>query len=197
MARRNRKFSRRQRAPGESFWLRPPVFTVDEVDSVNSVFSTIILTEADFAAKTAEKNQTMKGAPVLERLVVDLGYSQLVTEDYYDPAQFGQVTVIAEAMVWTQSDQFATLAQDSTSFDTVLENERILGYAVMEFVPQNLFVTSTRISQSMHHIFEPKVRVKLREKSLAVAIRVNVNQASVTIEANFPWCQPTMLVRLP
>lgn len=200
--RRRRSFARRG-APGKTFWLRPTVFDVTVRDTTDGVFSDIILAESDFQSPSAALNDTMKGAPVLERLIVDCEYNQTVDNTYFDPAGNGQVTMLVEAMVFTQEDQFVSTVTDTTTFDTVLENNRILGYQVMEFsLYTGVYYGSTAINTvrtqcHCHAHFEPKSRVKLRERSVAVAYRTNMDIAHGSIEATFPWVQPTMLVRVP
>lgn len=88
-ARRRRSMRARGRAPGKSFWLRPPSFNLTERDNTNGVFSDLILVEADFQDPSAGLNDTKKGAPVLERIILDCGFAQIVNEDYFDPAGFG------------------------------------------------------------------------------------------------------------
>lgn len=201
MARSYKRSSRkRSRPPGKSFWMRPPVFAVDLKQSSGGVYSSIILTEDDFQAPASSLNDTQKGAPILERLVCTMGYDQIIAEGYFDPAGNNQVTMLVEAMVFTQEDQFATLVTDSTSFESVLENNRILGYEMMSWNMSEVYAptpATPRQQVRCRSTFAPKSRVRLREKSVAVAIRTGFNVGSSQILATFPWVQPTMLVRVP
>ncbi len=184
------------RSPGRSFWLRPPAFSITQVETANGVFSSILLTEGDFQDPSQELDDTQKGAPVLERLITDVGFDQIVTGNYFNPASFGQVTLLVEAMIFTQDDQFISTVSDTASFDVVLRNNRILGYSIMQFeLGQTSSTLRTQVKCRAH--MEPKVKVKLREKALGVAIRTNFNVGDASVDATFPWVQPTMLVRVP
>ncbi len=192
----------RKPTPGHSFWIRPPALTVSLRAASVGVYSDILLTEADFADPSANLNDTQKGAPVLERLVTDVGFDQVVTEAYFDPAAFGQVTMLVEAMIYTQEDQFAAEVVNSSTFDTTLANNRVLGYSVMHWnMDTQIFFGAAAVNprssiRCKAHI-EPKSRVKLREKSVCVAIRTNMDVGNAAVLATFPWVQPTMLVRVP
>lgn len=141
-------------------------------------------------------NDTKRGAPVVERLIVDIGFSQVVNANYFLPAGFGQVTMLVEAMVHTQSDQFASLVTGSLAFDTVLENQRILGYGVMPYDGSD-DTTSAQNQIAVHRTFEPKSRIKIREMAIVVAIRTNFNLGDASSLANFNYVQAIMLIRVP
>lgn len=201
---RRRKYSKRSnRAPGKSFWLRPPVFDVDLKSSASGVYSEILLTESDFSDPSLALNDTSRGAPVIERTVVTAGYDQVVSENYFNVASFGQVTMIVECMLYTQSDQFVSIVTGDQSFDLALENERILGYEIMKWdMTSGVLFNSATVTAPRHQIrcrfkFEPRSRVKIREKSVAIAIRTNMDEQNSSIQATFPWVQPTFLVRVP
>ncbi|MFQ1042890.1 hypothetical protein [Gilliamella sp. CG16] len=187
----------KRNAPGKSFWLRPPAFTLTEQQNNSATFSDVILAEDDFQDPSIELNDTMKGAPVLERLIIKCGFAQTFDSNYFLPAGFGQVTMLVEAMVFTQEDQFTTLVANTTEFDLTLRNNRILGYGVMDYTHQTGARTASVQQMDLNITFEPKTRVKLREKSLGVAVRGNFNLGNAASLANFVWCQPTMLVRVP
>ena len=196
--RRRRNYSKRAaKALGHSFWLRPPAFSLTLRQAAAGVFSDVILTESDFMDPSIGLNDTKKVAPVLERIVTDVGFDQTVNGNYFAPAGFGQVTMLVEAMLFTQADQFLTTVQSSLDFDQVLANNRILGYAVMEWNMDGYSVTSSLSTVRCRKHFEPKSRVRLREQAVGVAIRTNFDIANAASEANFPWVQPTMLVRVP
>ncbi len=204
MPRRTRtRFARRSRPPGHSFWLRPPAFSVSLQEAANGVFSSILLNEADFSDPSLALNDTMKGAPILERIVCNIGYDQIISEQYFSPAGFNQVTMLVEAMLFTQDDTFATTVTDTTTFDAILENNRILGYEVMKWdmAAGTDYVTNTLTAgQSQVRCraeIAPKSRVKLREKSVGMAIRTNFDTANAAVLSIFPWVQATMLVRIP
>ncbi len=141
-------------------------------------------------------NDTKRGAPVVERLIVDIGFSQTVNANYFAAGGFGQVTMLVEGLVHTQSDQFASLITGSLAFDTVLENQRILGYGVMPFDGAD-DTTSAQNQIAVHRTFEPKSRIKIREMAIAVAIRTNFNLGDASSLANFNYVQATMLIRVP
>lgn len=188
---------------GTSFWLRPPAFNLTQRETATGVFSDIVLAESDFANPSVGLNSTQVGAPVLERLVLSLGYDQIVNHLYFDPGQFAQVTMLVETLIFTQDDQFTTIVTNTATFDDALENQRVLGYEVAKFhMSTPVFFatadeTKPRIQVSCRSDYEPKVRVRLREKAVAVAIRTNMDLANVAIESTFVWTQPTMLVRVP
>ncbi len=186
----------RRSAPGKSFWLRPPAFTITERQQSNGVFSDLVLTESDFINPSIALNDTKRGAPVIERLIIDIGFAQTFNQNYFDPAQFGQVTMLVEAMVWTQNDTFVSHVTDSATFDSVLQNQRILGYGVMDYTGAR-DVTGAINQMSLHRTFEPRVKVKIREMAVGVAIRTNFGLGNASSLANFPWVQPTLLVRVP
>ncbi len=194
--RSNRKQSRRP--SGKSFWMRPPVFSITERQASTGTFSDIILTESDFESPAFGLNDTVKGSPVLERIICNIGFGQTINSDYFDPAGFGQVTMLVEAIIWTQTDQFVTHINSGAAFDDVLTNQRILGYGVMDFHPgMARSDASVRQTISLHKQFEPRSKVRLREKSIGVAIRTNFNLGDASSLANFAWVQPTMLLRQP
>ncbi len=190
-------FKRQAKQPGRSFWLRPSFTNVTLVEAANGVFSSLILAETDFQDPSGDLNDTKKGAPVLERIICDIGFAHLVSSAFFEPAGFNQVTMLVEAMLFTQSDQFASLVTDSVSFDSVLNNERILGYGIMDYQGQISSLVNSRQQVAIHRTFEPKVRVRLREAAVGVAIRTNFDVANSAELSNFPWVQPTMLVRVP
>ncbi len=198
MAARRRSRIRRIKssAPGKSFWIRPPAFSLTEAATSTGTFSDIILAPGDFEDPEMGLNDTKRGAPVVERLIVDLGFSQTVNASYFDPAGFGQVSMLVEGLVHTQSDQFASLITGSLAFDTVLENQRILGYGVMSYDGSD-DVTSGRNQIAVHRTFEPKTRIKIREMAIAVSIRTNFNLGDASSLANFNYVQATMLIRVP
>lgn len=196
-ARRRRGFRRSARAPGKSFWLRPPFTDVTLQQSSNSVYSDVILAPSDFEDPHQALNDTKKGAPVIDRLIVDVRYAQVVNGNYFSPASFAQVTMLVEAMVFLQNDQFATLVTDSTSFDVVLENQRILGYALMEWRMDVSTTGGERMQINCTKEFTPKTRIMLREQSVAVAIRGNFDSSDASVLATFPSVAQTFLVRQP
>ncbi len=197
-ARRRRNHSRRMRGTpqGKSFWIRPPSFAISEQATSTGVFSDLILAPSDFEDPHAALNDTKRGAPVVERLIVDVGFSQVVNGTYFAAGGGAQVTMHVEAMVFMQSDQFATVITGSLAFDDVLENQRILGYAVMDYTGSNDTVNAQN-QIALHHVFEPKSRIRLREQAIGVAIRANFNLGISQSLANFNYVQATMLIRQP
>ncbi len=191
-----RNHFRKGRAPGKSFWIRTPPTSLTQQASASGVFSDLILTEDDFADPNLALNDTKKGAPVVERLIVKLGYSQIVDADYFNPADFAQVTMLVEGMVYTQSDQFITIVDSTTTFGTTLNNQRILGYGVCPWSKME-DARQTRIHISTEITFEPKSRVMLREKAIGVALRTNMNLANDAILATSNFFQSTILLRVP
>ncbi len=197
MARRKRRSVMRTRKAGKTFWFRPPSFFMPTVEVANGVISDVILTESDFMDPVDGLNDTKKGAPILERIVCDIGFSQLVGSDYFNPAGFGQTTMHVEVMLWSQTGQFTSLVSSSTTFDTVLEKQRILGYQVMDFQGARAPIINSRQSIAVHAVFEPKTKVALREKSLGVAIRTNFDLGDSEVISNFNYVQATMLITVP
>ncbi len=186
-ARRRGRFSRRMSsAKGKTFWLRPPSFSITEQATSTGVFSDLILAPADFEDPQANLNDTKRGAPVVERLVVDVGFSQVVNGTYFAAGSGAQVTMHVEAMVFMQSDQFATVITGSLAFDDVLENQRILGYGVMDYTGSNDTVNAQN-QIALHRVFEPKSRIRLREQAIGVAIRTNFNLGISQSLANFNY----------
>lgn len=167
--RRGRFHGRRKAAMGHSFWLRPPAFSIAERATSTGVFSDIILAPSDFEDPNIALNDTKKGAPIVERLVVDMGFAQTFNANYFLAAGFNQVTMFVEAMVYMQDDQFAPLITGSLAFDDVLENQRILGYGVMQWGGAASVTTAVN-QMNLQRTFEPKSRIRLREQSIGVAI---------------------------
>lgn len=193
--RRGRHF-RKGRKSGKSFWIRTPPTSLTQQATASGVFSDLILTELDFQDPTLMLNDTVRGAPVVERMIIKLGYAQIVDVNYFDPAMFGQVTMNVEGLIFTQSDQFVSVITNSTTFDTTLQNQRIMGYGVM---PWSEFgdARQSKIHISTEINFEPKSKVALREMALGVAIRTNMNLANASILATFNYFQSTILLRVP
>ncbi len=179
------------------FWLRPPFTDITEREAVNGVFSDVILAPSDFEEPHEALNDTSKGAPIVERLIVDVRFAQVVTNSYFFPAGLNQVTMLVEAMLFVQNDQFATLVTSSATFDTVLENQRILGYGLMDWNVDDTSDNATRFQIRCGIKFEPKSRVKIREQSLCIAIRTNFNIAASESISNFPSVGHTFLIKQP
>ncbi len=198
MATKRRRRSRgfRRQPQGKTFWLRPPAFTITQRQTSAAVFSDLILAESDFQDPSVNLNDTMSGAPVLERLIVKCGFAQVVNASYFDPAGFGQVTMLVEYMIWTQSDQFITGVTGDSTFDLTLQNERILAYGTFDF-NHEIAVNAALINISLTTTLEPRSKVKLREKSVGIAIRANFDLGDASSLSNFVFVQPTMLVRNP
>ncbi len=195
--RKRRNFSRsRKAAGGKSFWIRTPPTSLTQQSSGEGVFSDLILTEDDFQDPTLDLNDTMKGAPVVQRLIVKLGFDATVDADYFNPADFAQVGMLVEGLVFTQSDQFVVIVNNSATFDTTLQNQRVLGYGVMDW-DGTTDGRQTRIQLATHITFEPRSRVALREKALGVAIRTNMNLGNDSILATLNFFQSTILLRVP
>lgn len=194
---RRGRFRRQMKAPGKAFWLRPPFTDISLRDAANGVYSDIILAPSDFEEPNEALNDTSKGAPVIERLIVDVRYAQVVSGDYFSPGSFGQVTMLVEAMVFLQPDQFAPLVVSSATFNQTLQNQRILGYSLMEWDMSDTVTSVTRVQVRCNKHFEPKSRVRLREQSVAVAIRTNFDVSDASILSTFPSVAQTFLVRQP
>ncbi len=196
-ARRRGRFSKRMKsANGKTFWLRPPSFAISEQATSTGVFSDLILAPSDFEDPHTALNDTKRGAPVVERLIVDIGFSQTVNANYFAAGGFGQVTMHVEALLFMQSDQFATVITGSLAFDDILENQRILGYGVMDYTGSD-DTTGAQNQIAVHRVFEPKSRIRLREQAIGVAIRTNFNLGDASSLANFNYVQATMLIRQP
>ncbi len=197
MAARRRTRPRIRRRPGKMFWIRPPFTDVTLRQAVNGVYSDIILAPNDFELPNEALNDTARGAPTLERLIVDLRYAQVVDGTYFSPGAFGQVTMLVEAMVFLQNDQFASLVNDTASFDTVLQNQRILGYEIMEWNMDQSVATTTRLQIRCGSHIEPKTTVKMREQSVGVAIRTNFDVGDAAVLSTFPSVGQTFLIKTP
>ncbi len=183
-------------ANGKTFWLRPPSFAISEQATSTGVFSDLILAPSDFEDPQIALNDTKRGAPVVERIEVDIGFSQTVTAAYFAAGGFGQVTMHVEALLFMQSDQFATVITGSLAFDDVLENQRILGYGVMDYTGSD-DTTGAQNQIALHRVFAPRSRIRLREQAIGVAIRTNFNLGDASSLANFNYVQATMLIRQP
>ena len=193
---RRRSFSRPN---GKTFWLRPPAFTLATASAADGIFTAILLTEADFTDPNTDLNDTVKGAPILERVICDIGFDMVTAPGYFEPAGFNQTTMLVEALLFTQDDQFNNIITNNTNFDITLNNSRILGYQVMEWNMSDVTFNDASVQQQVRcraH-FEPKTKTRLREKSLACAIRTNMDTGNADVLSTFPWVQPTMLVRNP
>lgn len=196
---RNRGAGRRRfrRPQGKTFWLRPPAFTLGEVQASNGINAAIVLEEADFVNPSALLNDTQKGAPVLERAIIHMGFSQINTADFWEPAAFNQVQLMIEYMVWTQEDDNLNEVTSGSTFDSVLENNRILAYGVMPYLNQTTAVSSALQQGGASVKLDLKSKVRLREKAVGAAIRANFAFGDVSSLANFNFFQGTFLVRTP
>lgn len=194
-----RRASPRRAAPGSTFWFRPPVFQMTSVDPTVGLYSDLILTEGDFkSTEQAAMNDTKKGAPVLERIFCHMGLGLQVTENYFSSSAGMQTTVLCEYMMWVQTDQYGSLVNSDAAFDEVLQNQRILSYGVMDFAGAEANgLPQTRIGINVHKHMDPRTKVNLREKAIGVAMRLNAQTATATIESLLTYVQPTMLVRVP
>ncbi len=198
MPTRHRKsFRIKRRPPGKMFWIRPPFTDITIREAANGVYSDVILAPSDFEEPNEALNDTSRGAPSLERMIIDLRFAQVVDGTYFSPGAFNQVTMLVEAMVFLQPDQFATLVTDSTTFNTTLENQRILGYAIMEFNMDQSVATTTRFQIRCDKMFGPKTKVRMREQSVSVAIRTNFDVGNAAVLSTFPSVGQTFLIRQP
>lgn len=195
--RRRKSFRIRPGKAGKMFWIRPPFTDITLREAANGVYSDVILAPSDFEFPNVALNDTSRGAPTLERLIVDLRYAQVVDGTYFSPGAFGQVTMLVEVMVFLQNDQFASLVTDSTSFDTVLENQRILGYEIMEWNMDQSVATTTRLQIRCRSDIQSKTKVRMREQSVGVALRTNFDVANAAVLSTFPSVGQTFLVKTP
>ncbi len=181
---------------GETFWYRPPSFSLTERNAGSGVFSSLLLVEADFQDPSDELNNTVQGSPVLERIIADISFAQVYNDNYFAPAGFNQVTCHVEALIHTQSNPNTPDITNSTTFNNALKRDRILGYGIMKFDANEAIVADQNM-MDLSITFSPKTKFRLREKAVAVAIRTNFDLGNAASLANFNSCQATMLISQP
>ncbi len=195
----NRRNARRRGSSvkkGETFWYRPPSFSLTERNAGSGVFSDLVLVEADFQDPADALNNTVKGAPVLERIIADISFAQVYNDNYFAPAGFNQVTCHVEALIHTQDNPNTPDVTNSTTFNNALKRNRILGYGIMKFNANEAIQTDQNM-MDLSITFSPKTKFRLREKAVAVCIRTNFDLGNAASLANFNSCQATMLISQP
>lgn len=174
-------------------------FGVQLQEATSATHSSIIIEETDWSDPTAGLNDNRRGGVRLERLIVDFGLSVQANADFWRNSGNGNIALIPEFMLHLQSDQFATVVTDSTSFAATRSNMRLL----MDEVPT--FESFTQISsftneQSIRTVrgrYETKVKARLAELALVVSWRGLFDTGSANLQGYTDWVRPTLLISQP
>ncbi len=204
MARRTKRFRRSFAGMqnGRSFfWFRFTPFSLTSREVSTATRSDIMLTESDWANPSVTSNQTRKGGPRMERLIIDFGLSVEGDVGFWDAALEANIAFIPEFMIWKQSDQFVSLVTSSATFDDTRENQRI----IMDEIPSgereftNIDPTSTAepCIRSVQGKYETKSKVRLSEGSLGIAWRGLFDEGATELRGFTDWVRPTILISLP
>lgn len=203
MARARRRWSRSyagKKGGRRFFWFRLTPFGMALVESSTATHSALLISESSWQDPQANLNEQVRGGPRLERLIVDYGLSVEGTPTFWSTAGNGNLALIPEFMVWKQSDQFASVVTDSTSFDATRQDQRI----IMDAVPvesENTHIydsTSTGAGiRSVRGRYSTKTKVRLGDGSLGCAWRGLFNTASGGLLGYTDWFRPTLLISLP
>lgn len=206
--RRRRRFTRSfagKRGGRNFFWLRFTPFTVDLREASTATHSSIFLLESDYQDASLDTNQTRRGGPRLERLIVDYGLAIQTADNtnWFGPGGDAQYALIPEWMIWKQDGSQGSSSEvlSSLTFDNVRARNRIL----MNEVPngeREVFATqpegtSQNVMRTVQGHFESKVKVRLGEAGLGVAWRGFFDTGSTGLNAYTDWFRPTLLISVP
>lgn len=202
MARR-RRFTRSfagKKGSRRFFWFRFTPFSLALQEAATATHSTILLNEADYYDPTNTLNETQRGGPRLERMIMQYGLSVEANTNFLFGTGSGQTAQIPEFMVHKQNDQFATVVTDSASFDSTRENHRVImdevaihndGPHRMTDGPPPTYIRTT-VGE-----YETKSKVRLADGALVVSWRGFFNTADAALNEYTDWVRPTMLISLP
>lgn len=205
MAMRRRRFFRRTRAGtrgGRSYyWFRYTPFNLSMQESATATHSDILLTESDWANPSSEPNQTRRGGPRLERLILDFGISLQGTTNFWAAGGAANIALIPEFIIWKQSDQFVSIVTSSVTFDQTRESNRIIMDEVpagqREFTAIDPTSAGGALLRTVQGRFETKSKVRLAEGALGIAWRGLFNTASPNLNGYTDWVRPTILISTP
>lgn len=202
MPRRRRSYRRRfagKRSGRNFFWYRYTPFGVPLVEAATATHAEVFLSESDWQNPISGINTTERGGPRLERIIVDFGVSLDADDAFWVPSGDGNIALIPEFMIWKQSDQFASVVTNSTSFSLTRQDQRV----IMNEVPMGQREWSKDISpgarslRSVQGRYESKSKVRLADGALGVAWRGLFDTGSANLNGLTDWVRPTLLISLP
>lgn len=197
--RRFRRSFAGKRAGRRFFWFRFTPFALTVQATANAVHSDILLQESDYYDPSDDLNEAQKGGARLERIIVDFGLAINAEAAFFGAGGDAQFALIPEFMIWKQSDQFASIVTNSTSFDSTRANQRI----IMDEVPagEREFgkwdAAGDSLIRSVQGRYESKSKVRLADAALGVAWRGLFDTGSANLNGYSDWVRPTMLISLP
>lgn len=199
MAMRRRRFRRSfagKKGGRKFFWYRFTPFGVTVREAATATHADLFLDNSDWQSPVAGINETQRGGPRLERLIVEFGLSIQADWAFYRAAGSGNIALIPEFMIWRQSDQFGTIVTNSTSFDLSREDQRV----VMDTVPgQDMMaqVNTTASIRSVYGKYETKSKVRLSDSALGIAWRGLFDTGDASLQGYTDWVRPTVLISTP
>lgn len=202
MAMRRRRFRRSfagRKGGRKFFWFRFTPFGVTLREAASATHSDIFLDNSDWVSPVAGINETQRGGPRLERLIVEFGLAIDGDDSFWVPAGDGNIDIIPEFMIWKQSDQFGSVVTGSTSFDLSRDDQRIIMDTVPELGPYNSkdLAPGGRSIRSVRGRYETKSKVRLSDASLGIAWRGFFDTGSANLNGYTDWVRPTLLISTP
>ena len=171
-ARRARKPHRTRTRMGngrQGLWLRQPAFSPTEQQASLGIFSDLVADPGDWERDDQIGVQTKKGRGQtrLERQFGEFSFALRF------PNTVNPVIPAFEVMVWEQSSQFGTIVTDNATFDTTLENNRILWYStypvMAAYRPGGSDNTGYLYGSAR---WDVKSKARLSDRSIGLAIRL-------------------------
>jgi len=204
MAARRRRFTRRfagNKNGRRYFWYRDTPSGLTLREAATATHSDILIDESFWQLQSSNLNDTQRGGPRLERLIVDFGLAVHADTPFFEPSGDGQIAQIPEFMMWTQSDQFVSIVTSSATFDATRDDERVLmdeipsmsGYA-WAVAPA---ASPVRHIRSIRGRYETKVKARLADRAIGAAWRGFFNTGSANLNGYTDWFRATFLVSIP
>lgn len=205
MRRRRRPFGRPsfagRRGGRRFFWYRDTPSGLTLREAATATHSDILIDESFWQLQSSNLNDTQRGGPRLERVIVDFGLAVHANTSFFEPSGDGNIALIPEFMLWVQSDQFITVVTSSASFDSTRDDERVL----MDEIPlhSEMAWAVAPAASPVRHIrtirgrYETKVKARLADRAIGAAWRGFFNTGSENLNGYTDWFRTTFLVSIP
>jgi len=176
-SRRRKPFASRSRMANgrQGLWLRQPAFSPTLQLASLGIFSDLVADPSDWERDDQIGVQTKKGRGQtrLERQFGEWDFALRFTNTT------NPVIPSFEVMVWEQSSQFATIVTDNATFDTTLENNRILWYSTY---PVNAAYRPGAADSTGylygHARWDVKSKARLSDRAIGLAVRLGFDTAA-------------------
>ncbi len=199
MARRRRRRPQRGGSMKDGrklFWIRDEPVSLSLRQTNAGILSELLLSPVDYEDPELGLNNTKKGGPRLERLIVEAGFATDGDTAFYAASGESNIAAIPELMIWAQSDQFADVITGVISWDATRDNQRILADVVM-LPMDSMSVSSTAIFRQSYISFDLKSKVRLAEMSIGFGIRSHNDLGAASLNGFTDWVRTTFLISVP